>query len=126
LAYKNKERSKRIKELFKERNIYGVVYFKREYWPTLNIEGGKKMAKSGENFLTSSLTLKHFRSAYYSSDIWPNLSLEAWQAKNRPQPTALLRDYTREILAKLQPPADHADLLARGEAFITSIRDKHL
>ncbi len=80
----------------------------------------------GENFLTSSLTLKHFRSAYYSSDIWPNLSLEAWQVKNRPQPTALLRDYTREILAKLQPPADHADLLARGEAFITSIRDKHL
>ncbi len=76
----------------------------------------------GENFLTSSLTLKHFRNAYYSSNIWPNLSLEAWQAKNRPQPTALLRNYTQTLLAKLQPPADHADLLARGEAFIETVR----
>ena len=76
----------------------------------------------GENFLTSSLTLKHFRNAYYSSDIWPNLSLEAWQAKSRPQPAALLRTYTQTLLAKLQPPADHADLLARGEAFIETVR----
>ena len=76
----------------------------------------------GENFLTSSLTLKHFRNAYYSSDIWPNLSLEAWQAKSRPQPAALLRTYTQTLLAKLQPPADHADLLARGEAFIEPVR----
>ncbi|NOZ50566.1 MAG: hypothetical protein GXP37_11045 [Chloroflexi bacterium] len=76
---------------------------------------------SGENYLASNLTLKHFRNAYYSSDIWPNLSLEAWQARNRPQPAALLRDYTQEMLTRLQAPADHADLLARGEALISTM-----
>ncbi|NOZ72762.1 MAG: hypothetical protein GXP38_12770, partial [Chloroflexi bacterium] len=76
----------------------------------------------GENYLTSSLTLKHFRHAYYTSEIWPNLSLEAWQERNRPQATSLLRDYTQELLTTLQAPADHADLLARGEAFIETVR----
>lgn len=76
----------------------------------------------GENYLTSPLTLKHFRHAYYSSEIWPNLSLEAWQERNHPQATFLLRDYTQELLTTLQAPADHTDLIARGEAFIETVR----
>jgi len=75
----------------------------------------------GGNFLTSPLTLRHFRDAYFSSDIWPNLSLEAWQERNRPRPIEMLRDYTQDLLAQLQPPDDHADLMARGEAFIAAL-----
>jgi len=76
----------------------------------------------GGNFLISPLTFNHFRNAYYTSDIWPNLSLEDWQAKDRPQPGALLRNYTQEMLSSLRAPSDHAELLARGEAFISTVR----
>jgi len=76
----------------------------------------------GGDFLISPLTFKHFRSAYFSSDIWPNLSLEAWQEKNRPQPAQMLHHYTQEIISELQPPADHAELMVRGETFISTAR----
>lgn len=72
----------------------------------------------GGNFLTSGLTLKLFRQAYYRSDIWPNLTLEEWQEKGRPRADGELRRYTRQLLERLTPPQDHADLIARGEAFI--------
>ncbi len=76
---------------------------------------------AGENYLTSPLTLKFFRSAYYTSDIWPNLSLDAWQEKNHPEPSTFLREHTRQILSNMEAPPDHADLLARGAAFISKL-----
>jgi len=72
----------------------------------------------GGDYLTASLTLKNFRSAYFTSDIWPNLSLEEWQAQNRPDPSALLRRHARDLLSSLKAPPDHASLMDRGEAFI--------
>ena len=75
----------------------------------------------GGDFLLASSTLEHFRSAYFTSDIWPNLSLEAWQKQGRPQPRQLLRQHTQALLASQTPPEDHADLMARGEAFIQSL-----
>ena len=76
----------------------------------------------GGNFLTSPLTLRHFRDAYFNSDIWPNLSLEAWEERNRPRPIQMLRERTQDLLAQASPPEDHADLMARGEAFIAAKR----
>jgi trimethylamine:corrinoid methyltransferase-like protein len=72
----------------------------------------------GGSFLTSGLTLKLFRRAYHTSRIFPNLTLEEWQAKGSPEAEGLLRHYTRHLLDELRAPEDHADLLARGEAFI--------
>ena len=75
----------------------------------------------GGNFLTSGLTLKLFRRAYYRSRIFPTLTLEEWQARGCPHADGLLRDYTRRLIDELAPPEDHADLMARGEAFIHAI-----
>jgi trimethylamine:corrinoid methyltransferase-like protein len=71
--------------------------------------------------LTSDSTLKHFRYAYYESDIFPNLTLEKWQAQGCPQATDRLRRYTRQLLDELDAPDDYADLIARGESFIHSV-----
>jgi trimethylamine--corrinoid protein Co-methyltransferase len=75
----------------------------------------------GGNYLTSDLTLQLFRQAYYKSDIWPKLTLEEWQDKRQPRADDMLRAYTRRLLEELSPPEDHADLMARGEAFIVSL-----
>ncbi len=75
----------------------------------------------GGDFLLSSSTLQHFRNAYFTSSIWPNLSLEGWEAKGRPQPDAMLREHTQTLLQSLTPPDDHDDLMVRGEAFIASV-----
>jgi trimethylamine--corrinoid protein Co-methyltransferase len=74
----------------------------------------------GGNFLLSELTLKLYRSAYYSSPIFPRWSLEKWQEQGRPRAIDLLRSYTRQLMAELDAPEDHAELMAQGEAFIAS------
>jgi trimethylamine--corrinoid protein Co-methyltransferase len=79
----------------------------------------------GGDFLLSELTLELYRSAYYSSPIFPRWSLEKWQEQGRPQAIDLLRSYTRQLMAKLDAPEDHAHLMAQGEAFIEStVRDQ--
>jgi trimethylamine:corrinoid methyltransferase-like protein len=64
------------------------------------------------------LTLQMFRNAYYSSDIFPRLTLVEWQARGRPTADQTLRDHTEHLLHSVQPPADHYELIARGEAFV--------
>jgi trimethylamine--corrinoid protein Co-methyltransferase len=75
-------------------------------------------AGPGGHFLTSSLTLARFRQDYRPSRFFPRLSLETWQDQGRPQADRLLREYTRDLLEQAAPPADHDELIARGEAFI--------
>ena len=72
----------------------------------------------GGSFLMSELTLQTFRQAYFQSGIFANLTLEEWQAQGQPKAEAVLRDHTRQLLDDSQPPEDHGELLARGEAFI--------
>jgi trimethylamine--corrinoid protein Co-methyltransferase len=72
----------------------------------------------GGDFLTSELTLARFRQAYYQSDIFATLTLEEWHARGCPEAGQLLRQYTQDLLAGLEPPEEHADLMARGEAWI--------
>lgn len=79
----------------------------------------------GGNFLMSKLTLERYRNTRKSSHLFDNLSLDEWQARNRPRAEDLLRGYTRQLLEESKPPENHADLLARGESFIQSSRRSH-
>jgi trimethylamine--corrinoid protein Co-methyltransferase len=78
-------------------------------------------AGPGGNFLTARNTLRHFRTAYYTSPIFPRYSMEKWQANGRPPAIDLLREHTRQLLDGLQAPEDHDELMGRGEAFIQRI-----
>ena len=72
----------------------------------------------GGNFLTEPTTLRRFRDAYFKSSIWPNHTLESWQDAGNPHADQVLRQHTQDMLDRLQPPEDHDELMARGEAFI--------
>ena len=75
----------------------------------------------GGDFLLSNQTLRLYREAYYRSPIFPRWSMEKWQAEGRPPAIDLLRGYTRQVLDGLTAPEDHADFVARGEAFVASL-----
>jgi trimethylamine--corrinoid protein Co-methyltransferase len=79
-------------------------------------------AGPGGNFLTSNLTLKLFRNAYYRSHVFPNLTFEDWQEKGCPRAEETLGRYTKQLMDGLQPPEGHGELMERGEAFIQSHR----
>jgi trimethylamine--corrinoid protein Co-methyltransferase len=72
----------------------------------------------GGSFLTTDLTLELFRHAYYSSSIFPKLTLEGWQAQGAPTAESVLKQYTQDLLASLEAPEDHAELQVRGQRFI--------
>jgi len=73
----------------------------------------------GGHFLTSDLTLNDFRDAYFESDIFPLLSLEEWRARGCPRADDMLRSHTKRLIADTSAPEDYADVMAKGEAFIT-------
>jgi len=79
----------------------------------------------GGNFITSDNTLARFRTAYYQSDIFANLTLEEWQARGRPRAIDRLRGYTQQLMDGLEAPPDHADLVAKGRAFIRAFMAGH-
>jgi trimethylamine--corrinoid protein Co-methyltransferase len=72
------------------------------------------------NFLMAASTLERFRTAYFQSDIFPILTVDDWQQQGRPRADDRLRSYTNQLLQGLEAPEDHAELIARGEAFIGS------
>ncbi|MEW6716210.1 MAG: trimethylamine methyltransferase family protein [Chloroflexota bacterium] len=72
----------------------------------------------GGNFLKAKSTFQHFRQAYYTSPIFPHLSLEKWEEKGHPRASELLKEYTLHLIAEVPPPEDHGELMAKGEEFI--------
>ncbi len=76
----------------------------------------------GGNYLTSEMTLDLFREAYYQSEVFPSLTLEAWQARGCPRAMDALRRHTQQLLAHVSAPADHVELMAKGEEFIQGVR----
>ncbi len=73
----------------------------------------------GENFLMAEQTLALFREMHdQHSHIWPGFSLDKWQAEKSPKAIDLLRKRTLDILADLQPPEDHSELIGKGEAYL--------
>ena len=75
----------------------------------------------GGNFLGTDLTLKHFRDAYYASDMFPNMTFERWQELDKPRAMDKLVTNTTQLLVSLSPPDDHAEVLAKGEKYIQTI-----
>jgi len=72
----------------------------------------------GGNFLTSDQTFKYCRKTDFSSSIWPQITLEEWQAQENPAADEILDRHTCRLLDDLRAPDDHAELISRGETFI--------
>jgi trimethylamine:corrinoid methyltransferase-like protein len=66
-------------------------------------------------------TLLRFRDAAFQSEVFPNLTLEKWHELGSPAAQRLLREHTVRLLESLEPPEDHAKLMAQGEAFVESV-----
>ena len=75
----------------------------------------------GGNFLMAPGTLKHYRSAYFESAVFPNLTVDDWLRQGRPRAGDRLRNHTRNLLEGLTAPEDHDEVIARGETFIDSL-----
>ena len=74
---------------------------------------------AGGNFLQSDQTLRLFMEIHEQhSQIWPGVSLEAWQKMESPEALEMLRTKTLDILEQSTPPFDRDDLLQRGEAWL--------
>jgi trimethylamine--corrinoid protein Co-methyltransferase len=76
----------------------------------------------GGDYLTTETTLREFRTAYHRSKVLPSLTMEEWQSQGRPRAIDRLREHTGALLARTDPPGDHDELIARGEAFIRRCR----
>jgi trimethylamine--corrinoid protein Co-methyltransferase len=72
----------------------------------------------GGHFLVADQTVKLCRETHFSPGIWPYLTLDDWKAAGKPKADDILRQHTRELLDNLTPPADHDELIAKGEEFI--------
>jgi trimethylamine--corrinoid protein Co-methyltransferase len=70
-----------------------------------------------KHFLTTPTTLERYREAYFDG-IFPHLSLERWEELGRPRADAVLRERTAEMMRDAEPPEDHEEIVARGEAYI--------
>jgi trimethylamine--corrinoid protein Co-methyltransferase len=75
-------------------------------------------AGPGGSFLGTQSTRRHVREAYYTSSLFPRLSMEKWAELGRPQAAEMLKAHTLDLTATARPPADHDDLIARGEAYL--------
>jgi trimethylamine--corrinoid protein Co-methyltransferase len=73
------------------------------------------------NFLMAPSTLASFRTAYFQSSIFPNLTVEDWRQQGSPRADDRLRRHTADLLGGLTPPEDHDQVIARGEELIRSM-----
>jgi trimethylamine--corrinoid protein Co-methyltransferase len=78
----------------------------------------------GGNFLISDMTFKKCREFDFDNSIWPQMTLEKWQAKGRPAADEILRQHTCRLLGGLSAPEDHGELISRGEKYIHQITTK--
>lgn len=75
----------------------------------------------GGNYLLSAQTGKHFKDSQFSSRVWPLLTLDKWKEQGEPRAEEILRKRTCDLLNNPARPADHGDILSRGESFLTRI-----
>jgi trimethylamine:corrinoid methyltransferase-like protein len=75
----------------------------------------------GGHFLSTPLTRKHVRQAYYKSPIYPRITFEEWGKLGQPDAVTLLKEYTRDLLKTITSPDDHTELVKKGEAFIKGL-----
>ncbi len=85
---------------------------------TIALEEMKRIGIGG-NFISSRQTMKLFRDAYQSSNIFPRLSYEKWQEMERPEAGKYLRERTVDLLRNPNYPSDQEELLTKGEHLIS-------
>jgi trimethylamine--corrinoid protein Co-methyltransferase len=78
-------------------------------------------AGPGGNFLKAKSTRQNFRHAYFTSGIFPRISLEKWEEKGRPEAIDILKQETIRAIEEAHPPEDHDKILAAGEDFIRKL-----
>lgn len=71
------------------------------------------------NFLSSDLTLKHFRQAYFQSAIFPSFTMEDWSSDGCPKAENYLSRYTNDMIEDLSISDESFAMIEKGEAFIT-------
>lgn len=72
------------------------------------------------NFLSSDLTLKHFKEAYFQSAIFPAFTMEDWNSDGCPTAEKYLSRYTRDMIAELEPNDESLGIIEKGEAYIAT------
>ena len=77
--------------------------------------------RPGGHFLTVPSTLERYKDGYYTSPLYPHWSMETWQLEGQPPADRLLRARTVELLRDAPAPADHDELIGRGQAFIDAL-----
>ncbi len=70
------------------------------------------------NFLSSDLTLKNFKHAYFKSAIFPRFSMEDWQSQGYPKSEAYLSQFTKTLIEDLDASEESLEMIEKGEAFI--------
>jgi trimethylamine--corrinoid protein Co-methyltransferase len=70
------------------------------------------------NFLSSDLTLKNFRKAYFESAIFPRYTMEDWQSQGCPKAEAYLSRYTKTLIEDFTPNDESSAIIEKGEEFI--------
>ncbi len=75
----------------------------------------------GGHFLSTKLTLKHVRQAYYKSPIYPRITFEEWGKLDQPDAVRMLKEYTRDLVETSVAPDDQEELVKKGEAFIKGL-----
>lgn len=72
----------------------------------------------GKSFVSAPATLKNYKTGYYVNPIFPRWSMEKWMEAGMPHVQKRLSEYAVDFLKDLPIPADHEDLLKKGEEFI--------
>jgi trimethylamine--corrinoid protein Co-methyltransferase len=72
----------------------------------------------GINYISSRQTMKLFRGAYHSSNIFPRLSLDKWQESGMPDSFRLLQERTNDLVNHPEFPDDQHEILKEGEYLI--------
>lgn len=75
----------------------------------------------GGHFLEAASTIERFRTAYFQSELYPNLTVDEWRQRGQPRADQRLRTHTRELIERLEAPDDHDDLAGRGEELIRKL-----
>jgi trimethylamine--corrinoid protein Co-methyltransferase len=78
-------------------------------------------AGPGGSFLSSSSTLKNFKTGYYTSPIYPRWSMEKWQTEGQPDAQQVLRDKTQAMIQDLSGPPDCDELVGKGNEYIQKL-----
>lgn len=87
---------------------------------TVNLQEITRVGHGGD-YLTSEQTLAALDKLSTTDNIWPSLSLEAWQDQQKPSAEKELINYTQDLYSKaIKASEDVASIIHKGEEYIES------